>query len=355
MRIKLSVILLFVLSCFQAQEIVDKNAFKKCLKENSRRICLSDKDKDGVPFYLDICSEVPGLPEFNGCPDTDGDGIPDKDDRCADVSGPSENQGCPWPDSDGDGIRDIDDACPNNIGPTENHGCPWPDTDGDGVLDKDDACPTVPGSAKYNGCYQKDCDKEIIEEKERISKFKEDSKNVDYNKLTDEILKSIDKKSIDNDNLLVSTQFVLYIEAGGCSFIKNQSPMYNNSNIWSLEALKKISVLLNKNIIIAGTSQSVHSSKMGLEGVYGYGLKKIVNVNYHDQKIALQAIKYFKEIPKDLKNYGMLMISFKNELGNIVKTEISYFMIKNASPINVKTYNITYQYVNDNWNIIEKG
>jgi hypothetical protein len=83
-----------------------------------------------------LCPDTPGLPEFQGCPDTDGDGVPDKDDQCPEVAGPVENNGCPWPDTDGDGVLDKDDACPTVAGPAENKGCPWPDTDGDGILIK---------------------------------------------------------------------------------------------------------------------------------------------------------------------------------------------------------------------------
>ena len=112
----------------------------------------NDRDKDGIKDSEDACPDVPGLAQFQGCPDTDGDGIADKDDNCPEVAGPVENNGCPWPDTDGDGVLDKDDACPTVPGPVENKGCPWPDTDGDGVLDKDDACPTVPGLPEYNGC-----------------------------------------------------------------------------------------------------------------------------------------------------------------------------------------------------------
>ncbi|MDO4763235.1 MAG: OmpA family protein [Flavobacteriaceae bacterium] len=113
-----------------------------------------DKDKDGVLDRDDLCPEIPGPVENNGCPwpDTDGDGVLDKDDACPEVAGPVENNGCPWPDTDGDGILDKDDACPNHAGPVENNGCPWPDTDGDGVLDKDDKCPHEFGLKEYHGC-----------------------------------------------------------------------------------------------------------------------------------------------------------------------------------------------------------
>ena len=115
---------LFVILYTNAQEISDKEALKKCRKQFSKKICLSDDDKDGLSFYLD---------------------------KCPKESGVAKNNGCKWPDSDGDGILDKDDACPSVAGPLENNGCPWPDIDGDGVLDKDDACPNVPGIVEKNG------------------------------------------------------------------------------------------------------------------------------------------------------------------------------------------------------------
>ena len=42
----------------------------------------TDSDGDGIIDKVDKCPEVPGLVEFEGCPDQDGDGIPDMDDEC---------------------------------------------------------------------------------------------------------------------------------------------------------------------------------------------------------------------------------------------------------------------------------
>jgi OOP family OmpA-OmpF porin len=109
-----------------------------------------DTDGDGIPDKDDACPEQAGLAEFQGCPDTDGDGIADKDDACPEVAGPKNLNGCP--DTDGDGVADKDDKCPQVAGPAQNQGCPWPDTDGDGVLDKDDLCPEVKGTAANRGC-----------------------------------------------------------------------------------------------------------------------------------------------------------------------------------------------------------
>ncbi len=109
-----------------------------------------DTDGDGILDKDDSCPDVAGLAAFNGCPDTDGDGVQDSEDACPDVAGLKNLNGCP--DTDGDGIADKDDKCPTVAGPKENGGCPWPDTDGDGVLDKDDKCPTVKGTVANNGC-----------------------------------------------------------------------------------------------------------------------------------------------------------------------------------------------------------
>ena len=138
---------------------------------------VQDSDKDGVSDKKDVCPEIPGLKEFEGCPDTDGDGIPDNKDACPEEAGSAEMNGCPdqdgdgiadnedacpdkagsaemngCPDSDGDGVADNLDKCPEQVGDVANNGCPWDDGDGDGVADKDDACPEEAGDAANNGC-----------------------------------------------------------------------------------------------------------------------------------------------------------------------------------------------------------
>ncbi len=152
----------------------------------------SDRDGDGVPDLEDKCPDVPGKPEFQGCPDTDGDGIPDNEDDCPNQPGPKQTRGCPVakdtdgdgipddidrcpldpedkdgfqdedgcpdPDNDGDGIVDKLDACPNNPGPIENRGCPVLDRDGDGVPDSEDKCPDTPGLKQFQGCPDTDGD-----------------------------------------------------------------------------------------------------------------------------------------------------------------------------------------------------
>ena len=137
----------------------------------------TDTDGDGIYDKHDLCPEVPGLAEFNGCPDTDGDGIEDSKDACPELAGLAEYNGCPdtdgdgvsdnndtcpneaglkslagCPDADADGLANAQDACPNEAGPVANNGCPWKDSDSDGVLDKDDNCPTEAGTVANNGC-----------------------------------------------------------------------------------------------------------------------------------------------------------------------------------------------------------
>jgi OmpA-OmpF porin, OOP family len=115
---------------------------------------MQDMDGDGIADKKDLCPEVAGLAEFQGCPDSDNDGIPDKEDRCPNTVGTAEFAGCP--DTDGDGIPDVDDQCPDLPGLAAFEGCP--DSDGDGIPDKDDECPNVAGLAQFNGCPDSDGD-----------------------------------------------------------------------------------------------------------------------------------------------------------------------------------------------------
>lgn len=116
--------------------------------------CGNDRDKDGIPDNKDDCPDTPGIPEFNGCPDTDGDKIMDKLDSCVNIAGPIETNGCP--DRDGDGITDALDDCPDTPGIPAFKGCP--DTDNDGIMDKEDECPTDSGLVEFNGCPDTDLD-----------------------------------------------------------------------------------------------------------------------------------------------------------------------------------------------------
>ena len=123
-----------------------------------------DSDKDGVSDKKDVCPEIPGLKEFEGCPDTDGDGIPDNKDACPEEAGSAEMNGCP--DSDGDGVADSEDACPDKAGSAEMNGCP--DSDGDGVADNLDKCPEQVGDAANNGCPWDDSDGDGVPDKDDV-------------------------------------------------------------------------------------------------------------------------------------------------------------------------------------------
>ncbi len=128
--------------------------------EGGKAVVFKDGDGDGVRDDMDLCPQVRGTPEMNGCPDTDNDGVPDYRDACPDVFGLKELKGCP--DSDGDGIADLDDECPNLAGSKYNKGCPeekkFSDRDKDGVEDSKDKCPDQVGPATTNGCPDSDND-----------------------------------------------------------------------------------------------------------------------------------------------------------------------------------------------------
>jgi outer membrane protein OmpA-like peptidoglycan-associated protein len=108
---------------------------------------------------------VPGLAQFQGCPDTDKDGIEDAADKCPQVPGVAQFQGCP--DTDKDGFEDSVDACPAEPGIAELKGCPAKDTDKDTLPDHRDNCPSEPGPVDNQGCPVQE--KQIVSiQKDRI-------------------------------------------------------------------------------------------------------------------------------------------------------------------------------------------
>ncbi len=113
-----------------------------------------DKDKDGVSDRRDRCKNVPGIWDFNGCPDRDKDGVEDAKDQCPDTAGLAKFNGCP--DRDGDGVQDTKDECPDVPGELSFNGCP--DTDDDGVEDRLDSCKFLKGLPEFNGCPDTDLD-----------------------------------------------------------------------------------------------------------------------------------------------------------------------------------------------------
>ena len=143
-----------------------------------------DSDKDGVWDDEDECVDVPGLAEFNGCPDTDEDGITDAEDECPEVAGTLEMKGCP--DTDGDGIADAMDDCPEEAGLQANNGCPEKDSDGDGVIDKEDECPETAGLTTNNGCPEIEVEVQLVLQ-------------LAFENLEFETAKSIIKKSSDDE------------------------------------------------------------------------------------------------------------------------------------------------------------
>ncbi|MEL6390096.1 MAG: thrombospondin type 3 repeat-containing protein [Bacteroidota bacterium] len=132
-----------------------KEEEKPMLQDDEEEI-LADSDEDGIVDELDLCPQVAGLEDLDGCPDSDGDGIADYKDGCPEQSGPAALNGCP--DSDSDGVSDVEDECPNMAGSISNNGCPDDDADKDGIPNDLDRCPTVAGPASNGGCPELDSD-----------------------------------------------------------------------------------------------------------------------------------------------------------------------------------------------------
>lgn len=75
--------------------IPDTDLEKSNRKEELLEEAIKDRDKDGVDDDEDLCPDVSGDKNANGCPDFDEDGIPDKFDLCPHLFGDANAQGCP--------------------------------------------------------------------------------------------------------------------------------------------------------------------------------------------------------------------------------------------------------------------
>ena len=281
-------LLIFIGVYFQAQRIQDKEALKKCRKEFNKKTCLSDEDRDSIPFYLD---------------------------HCPNEAGPAENNGCQWPDRDKDGVLDKDDHCPELAGPSENNGCPWPDTDEDGILDKDDACPTIPGISEFNGCPDpvgKKC-REILKQDEiRYEKLTKEYQNIGeiyslFNKKVIDIAFSLYPKEIKR-NVGIGIPFIKLNPSTICGMGCPNSFGEDHYNFlmgkfWSQEALEYAAKKYNKNIRIKGQIPSDNAVRQDkLKELMGNNLFNYL-FRYHSEeeeniiipsKSQQQAIGYFQ-------------------------------------------------------------
>lgn len=315
--------LLFAGTYFQAQNIKDKEVFKKCRKEFSKKICLSDEDQDGILLYQDQCPKE---------------------------AGSLENKGCPWPDKDKDGVLDKDDKCPELSGPVENNGCPWPDTDGDGILDKDDACPNIPGVPELNGCPSKknDC-KEYREKADlRFKKFKTDYADIEaiYDKINkialDAIIKKGYIKALANKESLIFLKYInniAYSDQHSCYDGSNLEYNFLISKFWNKNVLEYARKKYNKDIYL--------STKIPPEDL------KL----YHDIGMSNETFdyitKYYDRETMKIKIPGnhKSVISASHSIPAVI-TFITPYQIKVEDP--KKNIIIIYEYKNNNWELIKE-
>lgn len=227
---KYFIFLLFSFLFCNSQEIEHQEVFKKCKKDYSKKICLSDEDQDGILFYLDKC------PKQNGSMD---------------------NKGCPWPDTDEDGTLDKDDNCPDTKGDAENNGCPWLDYDGDGVLDKDDKCPTLPASTE-DGCPDSNCKEYFKKEKKILEEFKakNNAEKERFTLLRNTIFNNIPKKFLTGNNIIVSIQVNTFINdnISNCASMSSlwySKMLFLDQLFWNENTFKYLGKKIKKNIFPA--------------------------------------------------------------------------------------------------------
>lgn len=328
---KYFIFLLLSALCLHSQEIENKEVFRKCRKQYSKKICLSDEDHDGVIFYLDKCPKESGFSEITGCP---------------------------WPDNDGDGVIDKEDACPKEKGEAENNGCPWPDTDSDGILDKDDACPTIPGVAEVNGCPSNNC-KEFFEKEDKILKeFKEKHirEKEKFEALRTVIFNSIPKELFPKNNISVSIHVNTFVNdnISNCASMSNlgfNKSLFLDQLFWTKETFDYVSKKLKKNLF----------------PTYDFGRIPINNVflNDYKQEAYYDFIENFPQVPDPTK-YGMVYYYPGNKqkaefhpYNTRLKVDFSLYATKDI--VNVEIRNIpkghcayTFEYNSGQWKLIKK-
>lgn len=301
-------------SC-HAQNTEGKENLKKCRKEFSKKICLSDEDQDHILFYLD---------------------------KCPDEKGPAENYGCPWPDADQDGIPDKDDGCPAVPGPSENNGCPWTDIDGDGILDKDDACPTIPGVPERNGCSQQLCELGKVYPPEKMENFDvalngniEQIYNTINRKIVDDIMKKRSKKELMDRNTFLAIYYAQNIPEGMKVDFFDRYKEYNFlvGKFWNKSFIQYLLKKYNKTLYfsteIPREDFDIYREIIG-DPTFSYMIK------YYDQQS--------KRITIPAAGKGNLYIPIRIHIffKNPYKIEVTDY-------INGINNTITYEYKNNTW------
>ncbi|MPS66015.1 MAG: hypothetical protein DI622_05780 [Chryseobacterium sp.] len=327
---KFPLFLLFLFLNLHSQQIIHKEEFKKCRKEFSKKICLSDNDKDSILFYLDKC------PKENG---------------------PLENSGCPFPDTDVDGIIDKDDACPREKGEIYNNGCPWPDTDGDGILDKDDACPTLPGVAEENGCPKRgDCKEYFEKENRELIAFKEKNLNEKqkFISLRKIIFNNVSKVFLASKNIYVSIYVDTFVNDNYTVQCSSRSTLYHDKKLfldqlfWSEDTFKYIAKNYNKNIFpTIGMHASKIINKNLIREFNKYGYYSFM-LDFPEVEAGDKTGLYYpknKQKPKFDGPTTRLVVNFSQyETGNKVVAEFYEDRYQ---------YFHTYQYIANQWKLIK--
>ncbi|MFK7772814.1 MAG: OmpA family protein [Saprospiraceae bacterium] len=189
-----------------------------------------DSDSDGIIDEDDLCPTILGLAKFGGCPDSDNDGIPDPNDKCPNEAGPIPNGGCPNVDldSDGDGVMDKVDECIYAPGLPKFNGCP--DTDGDGISDNEDGCPNKKGPAIFGGCPDSDKDG-IIDKNDNCPNEAGPKSNKGCPEVVKEVQEAVNlaAKNVQFENNSSQIKTKSYVELDNVFNLLQQYPEYNVS------------------------------------------------------------------------------------------------------------------------------
>ncbi len=233
-------------------------------------------------------------------------------------------------------------------------------------MDKDDACPTVPGIPENNGCKGRDCSDVIKREQERLKKLQEEAKEINYNTLSDRIIKDIDFTLLKEKNIIYLVDYELLVCGTGlessCGGYYEATPIYKNSDFWTEETIMKIYNKTKKNFIL-GMLFGGMGSGIEFENIP----KDISNLNLKNRKTKIfkegsenEVFMYYKaNDTQPIKTLNGLLINInKNDFEKKVNVEMLYTTYQNDITLNDNIHHfkrkyLIYQFINNQWELIE--
>lgn len=180
--------------------------------------------------------------------------------------------------------------------------------------------------------------------------FKKEAKKIDYNSLSQVIIKDLDIKNIQDKNIIFKlyTTETVYATFTICSSNLNiKNPNYNYLDFYTPENIKLLHKKLKKNLYFDFSDSDFENNEyrpLKKETVKHAFYKYLSSMKSADKTVCYDPDMVVSE-PITLNEGGWIQINFRNHLGGIVVVKYDYFIYNKFSPVVFKTY----QYQGKKW------